>query len=409
MVTKYPAYKKLHYGDIQGERKKEIGPKTTKEPNDSTQQVTKSVRESESSLKNTFGWARIDILVMLIGCIFLASLGFSVLVEAVQTLIHIDHHDEMHFPLVIVMVGAVGLLLNGFCYILIGGYTFHQGSYLHVTENGEVVLERAVTVDSLRKGQRRLSSQSRRTTLTYSPPQRQGIREMIRDIIGCIYVILCGLVVYFTTGHQFAKYLDPLISIVSATSLLSLSYPYMKESGLILLQTIPDDINIDSLRFQLLQAFPNVVNVHDLHVWQLTADKIISTAHIIFLNPADYLKINKQMTKFFNDQGITQVTIQPEFAIESGPNSMSPDIQGSQTAPCLMQCTTDECRKRNCCIEPKDSRSDECLEVIKIEGNSSSSNTSPSTSTSEPTRTLAEPKQKKQEPSQKKSKLTNQK
>ncbi|KAK6637466.1 hypothetical protein RUM44_007883 [Polyplax serrata] len=359
-------YLKLHYGDIQGERKKEIGPKTTKEPNDSTQQVTKSVRESESSLKNTFGWARIDILVMLIGCIFLASLGFSVLVEAVQTLIHIDHHDEMHFPLVIVMVGAVGLLLNGFCYILIGGYTFHQGSYLHVTENGEVVLERAVTVDSLRKGQRRLSSQSRRTTLTYSPPQRQGIREMIRDII-------------------------------------------VKESGLILLQTIPDDINIDSLRFQLLQAFPNVVNVHDLHVWQLTADKIISTAHIIFLNPADYLKINKQMTKFFNDQGITQVTIQPEFAIESGPNSMSPDIQGSQTAPCLMQCTTDECRKRNCCIEPKDSRSDECLEVIKIEGNSSSSNTSPSTSTSEPTHTLAEPKQKKQEPSQKKSKLTNQK
>lgn len=59
---------------------------------------------------------------MLIGCIFLTSLCFSVLVEAVQTLIHIEHHDEMHFPLVILMVGAVGLLLNGFCYSLIGGY-----------------------------------------------------------------------------------------------------------------------------------------------------------------------------------------------------------------------------------------------------------------------------------------------
>lgn len=59
----------------------------------------------------------------------------------------------------------------------------------------------------------------------------------------------------------------------------------VKESGLILLQTIPDDINIDSLRVQLLQAFPDIINVHDLHVWQFTADKIFSTAHIIFLNP----------------------------------------------------------------------------------------------------------------------------
>lgn len=73
----------------------------------------------------------------------------------------------------------------------------------------------------------------------------------------------------------------------------------MKESGLILLQTIPDDINIDSLRFQLLQAFPNVVNVHDLHVWQLTADKIISTAHIIFLNPAVSNNKNNFNTSLF--------------------------------------------------------------------------------------------------------------
>lgn len=59
----------------------------------------------------------------------------------------------------------------------------------------------------------------------------------------------------------------------------------MKESCLILLQTIPDTINIDSLRSQLIEHFPDIVNVHDLHVWQLTATKVISTAHIIFQNP----------------------------------------------------------------------------------------------------------------------------
>lgn len=59
----------------------------------------------------------------------------------------------------------------------------------------------------------------------------------------------------------------------------------VKESGLILLQTIPNHINIDSLKRELLEAFPGIVNVHDLHVWQLTGQKIISTAHIIFLDP----------------------------------------------------------------------------------------------------------------------------
>lgn len=59
----------------------------------------------------------------------------------------------------------------------------------------------------------------------------------------------------------------------------------MKESGLILLQTIPNHINIDSLQKDLLAAFPDIVNVHDLHVWQLNGEKVVSTVHIIYADP----------------------------------------------------------------------------------------------------------------------------
>lgn len=77
--------------------------------------------QQEKTLKNTFGWARIDVLSMLFCCVFLASLCFSVLMEAFQTLIHIDHLDEMHHPIPVLCVGAAGILLNGFCFLLIGG------------------------------------------------------------------------------------------------------------------------------------------------------------------------------------------------------------------------------------------------------------------------------------------------
>lgn len=139
----------------------------------------------ENKMKNTFGWARIDVIVMLICCVFLASLSFSLIVEAVQTLLHIDHQDEMHQPLLVLSLGLASVVVNIICYVLIGGYTFHQGSFLFLTESGDVVLDRIVTTNtSVAKGERRLS----RSRMA-SPPQtrqRQGFREMTRDMAGKI-------------------------------------------------------------------------------------------------------------------------------------------------------------------------------------------------------------------------------
>lgn len=54
---------------------------------------------------------------------------------------------------------------------------------------------------------------------------------------------------------------------------------------MILLQTIPDYVDIEFLKKQLLQQFPEIVNIHDFHVWELTGNKVISTVHMIFQNP----------------------------------------------------------------------------------------------------------------------------
>lgn len=170
-------------------------------------EIVESSNEShrhERSLRNTFGWTRIDILTMLIVCIFLAALCFSLLVEAVQTLIHIGHQDAMHYPVAVMSIGATGLLLNGLCYLLIGGYTFHQGSFLHITSAGNVVLDHMVTgSDALTSGQRRLSRTKRDHVVTNEPPAKsvstpmsstaalprhshvhrgQGLMEMLRDV-----------------------------------------------------------------------------------------------------------------------------------------------------------------------------------------------------------------------------------
>lgn len=93
-------------------------------------------------MKNTFGWARIDIMTLLVCCVFLASLSFSLVVQAAKTLIHISHLDAMHYPIQVMTIGFIGILLNIFCYFIIGGYTFNQAFFLHITTEGDVVLDK---------------------------------------------------------------------------------------------------------------------------------------------------------------------------------------------------------------------------------------------------------------------------
>ncbi|XP_011501271.1 PREDICTED: zinc/cadmium resistance protein [Ceratosolen solmsi marchali] len=290
---------------------------------------------SEKRMKNTFGWARIDIVTMLVCCVLLASFCFSLIVEALQTLVHIDHLDAMHHPLPVMSIGASGILLNAFCYFLIGGYTFNQGIFLHFTQDGDVVLKRSIDVQSTKGDQ---IEQSRRGLVIL--PMNQGLREMCRDVLGCVLVMIASCMVYFTESH-IAKYIDPIFAIISAISLFLLSYPYMKESGLILLQTIPNHINIDSLQKELLIAFPDIVSVHDLHVWQLNGEKVISTVHIIYADPTVCARITDQITAFFIEMGITHVTIQPEFC------KMKPHT-GPHT-DCLIKCQSKHCNASTCC------------------------------------------------------------
>ncbi|XP_035794424.1 zinc/cadmium resistance protein-like [Anopheles albimanus] len=315
---------------------------------DIRQNVKVKARQArESTLKNTFGWARIDILTMLVVCIFMASFCFSAVVEALQTLFHISHHgDAMHFAEHVLVLASLGLVLNGICYLLIGGYTYHQGSFLYITSSGNVVLDHVISGDGVRKGDRRLSGSRRNGSPSQlrSKSKRESVRELMRDICSTVFVIICSVIVYYTT-EETAKFVDPVLSILSCVVLIVLSYPYMKESGMILLQTIPNTIDIEIFKQSLLEGFKDIDSVHDLHIWQLSGHQYVSTVHIIFDSPKVYHTIHEAVIEFFHEQGINQVTIQPEFKSTSENRAL-----GDGTERCLIQCSTRaQCASRRCC------------------------------------------------------------
>lgn len=165
-----------------------------------------------------------------------------------------------------------------------------------------------------------------------------------------------------TAGPCWVLYLDPTLCIIMVCILLYTTYPLLKESALILLQTVPKQINIHRLNERLL-SLDGVLAIHELHIWQLAGSRIIATAHIKCHDPTSYMDVAKRIKDFFHDEGIHATTIQPEFVTFSSE---------SRDSLCELSCRT-QCAPKLCCgsadkqkagADPKAAGAPSALEVI---------------------------------------------
>ncbi|XP_044529812.1 zinc transporter 1 [Gracilinanus agilis] len=139
-------------------------------------------------------------------------------------------------------------------------------------------------------------------------------------------------------GPCWVLYLDPTLCLVMVGILFYTTYPLLKESALILLQTVPKQVNIRNLKMEL-RSVDGVEEVHELHVWQLAGSRIIATAHIKCRDPASYMVVAKSIKDVFHNHGIHATTIQPEFASVGSKSGVT---------PCELACRT-QCALKQCC------------------------------------------------------------
>lgn len=98
--------------------------------------------------------------------------------------------------------------------------------------------------------------------------------HVLGDALGSVIVIISALIIKFASGNWTA-YVDPSMSIFMVLLILKTSIPLMRESSLILLQTVPTHIKIKEVQDRLLDHVEGVLSVHEFHVWQLAGNKII--------------------------------------------------------------------------------------------------------------------------------------
>jgi len=168
--------------------------------------------------------------------------------------------------------------------------------------------------------------------------------HILGDALGSVIVICSALAIHFGSG-AWTLYVDPGMSILMVAIILKSSIPLLKESSMILLQTVPTHIQIEELEEKLLGQFPSIVGVHEFHIWQLAGSKIVASLHLKLPSRGDYMSISESLKSFFHDEGIHSTTIQPEFIEEVKPT----DGEITKSNLCLLKCESSQCEESFCC------------------------------------------------------------
>jgi len=185
--------------------------------------------------------------------------------------------------------------------------------------------------------------------------------HILGDALGSIIVIICALIIHFVGHQKWTLYIDPALSVFMTCIILNSSVPLLKESSMILLQNVPPHIQVKQLEHRLLESFPEIISVHEFHVWQLAGNKIIASVHVKFPTRADYNRISTNMKEFFHCEGIHSTTFQPEFQEGKGK-------EGKENQ-CLLSCVSKSCQEKVCCspkLDSKEATNDG--KIVELEG-----------------------------------------
>jgi zinc transporter 1 len=315
-----------------------------------------SVRMAPKSWsKNTFGWARAEVLGALVNAVFLVALCFSITVESLK---RFYEPEDIHNPQMILYVGAMGLAVN-----LIGLCLFHEHGSSHGHSHGLSRSTHSHLTDLADKDEKeeiseilypRAEPKSHGHSHSASNMNMRGVfLHVAADALGSVVVIISALIMWLT-DWEYKLYVDPGLSLLLVILILRSVWPLLIDSALILLQTVPTHIQVDNLQRKLMEQVEGILAVHEFHVWQLTGDRIIASAHIRCLNLVQYMTVAEKVKEFFHHEGIHSTTIQPEFVETTEPNG---NIITSEQ-DCVLSCPKGPitkisgCEASKCCPPP---------------------------------------------------------
>jgi cobalt-zinc-cadmium efflux system protein len=187
------------------------------------------LHEKAATKKYSYGFKKTTILAAITNALILVFTCGFIGYDALIKVLHPDHVAEID----VMIVAACGILLNG----------------------GSALLFMKDSQDLNIKG---------------------AFLHLAYDALISFGVVVGALVIYYT--HWL--WLDPLIGVVIVLLVLLGTLSLLRRSIRLVMDGVPPGIDPEQIRLHLLE-YPQVVEVHDLHVWAMSTQENILTAHVL--------------------------------------------------------------------------------------------------------------------------------
>jgi cobalt-zinc-cadmium efflux system protein len=209
----------------------------------------------------TFGYQRLSLFSAIFSSIILVGGSLIILFQAVPRLFTPRHINSVGM----IGVAVVGIIFNGL------GFTF--------LKKGESLNEKVLSW------------------------------HLLEDVLGWVLILFGGISIHFWQIYI----VDPIITIGLTLFILINVSKNLKETVNILLQGVPQHINLEAVKYDLLKI-SGVIGIHDIHIWSLEGETDIFTAHVIveekLLKTPDQTR--KKIKKIIANHHIEHSTIELE-------------------------------------------------------------------------------------------------
>jgi len=182
------------------------------------------------SARRSFGNHRATILAALANAALIAVVTALIVVDSVHRL----GHPEAVRAVIVIVVASLGLIVNGIAALV------------------------------LRDG-------------THDLNMRSVFLHMAGDALASLAVVAAGVILLVAPS---ATWLDPVSALVVAAIILYQAARVLRTSIAVLLESTPPDVDLGRLT-ATMAGVPGVTEVHDLHVWSLSSEMRVLSAHMV--------------------------------------------------------------------------------------------------------------------------------
>lgn len=223
--------------------------------------------EKKPTKKFTFGYLRVEILASFLNALALCVISLGILYESIIRFIHPINIDFKTMGI----IAVIGLIIN--------------------------IIVTVILTMSL-KSEENMNVKS-------------ALLHFTGDLLNSIGVIIASLLIYFTGNMVY----DIIISFIISIIIFRGGVKILKESGRILMEAVPEGIDIEEMRENILKVDENIQDIHEFHLWSITEGKFSLSFHVLlkkYNGVNDYIIVKNISDILKEKYGIEHVNIQIE-------------------------------------------------------------------------------------------------